>query len=337
MRISGLQAAMPALIVLMSSTAFANPVTLNGMAPIVINHRGASGYLPEESVQAYQLSMAMHTNFLEGDVYLTKDKVAVMLHDGTLNATTNVVSYATTHPDILALKSADGSYDVTKFTYAQVTELTAGFRNANGYGTLRAGYYDPTVHYEISSLSGMLDLAYNNFLATGEKIGVYPEAKQSGLDVADAILAALSDSKYNGYFTGGEAYLQSFDPAQVAYMNGLTDMPVTQLGVCPATVAQATQIASYSDGVGPSTGQTNAACVQIAHDAGLYVHPYTFLYTPSQYVTYYNMGVDGVFTNFAPIAEEVRAEIFAPEPASLAMFGFGLATLGLIRRRGARL
>ncbi len=341
MRPTYLRAVIPAFLSLVSSVvlaspALANPVTLNGLPPLVINHRGASGYLPEESVQAYQLSIAMHADFLEGDVYLTKDGVAVMLHDGTLNATTNVVAYAASHPSILALKSTNGSYDVTKFTYAQVQELTATFRNANGYGTYRQNYYDPTFHYEIASYSAFLDLAYNYFLATGNRIGVYPESKQSGLAVADAILAGLMDPKYHGYFTTpGDAILQSFDATQVAYMNGLTDIPVTLLGVCPTTAAIAAQIAAYADGVGPSTGQTNAACVTLAHAAGLYVHPYTFLYDPAQYNTFYKMGVDGVFTNFAPIAEDARALVFTPEPASVGVLGFGLVSLGLLRRRRA--
>ncbi|MGI4942590.1 MAG: glycerophosphodiester phosphodiesterase family protein, partial [Janthinobacterium lividum] len=104
------------LVTLASSAAVAAPTTLTGQPSVVINHRGASGYLPEESVQAYQLSVAQRADYLEGDVYLTTDGVPVMLHDGTLNATTNVVAYAASHPDILALRSADGSYDVTKFT-----------------------------------------------------------------------------------------------------------------------------------------------------------------------------------------------------------------------------
>lgn len=242
-----------ALAVLASSAAVAAPVTLTGQPPVVINHRGASGYLPEESVQAYQLSVSQRADYLEGDVYVTRDGVPVMLHDGVLNATTNVVAYAASHPDILALRSANGSYDVTQFTYAQVQQLTATFRNAPGYGSDRR-YYVPDFQYQIATLAQVADLTYDNFLATGVRIGVYPEAKQSGLSVADAILATLNDPKYSGYFNAlGGAILQSFDPAQVAYLNGLTSIPVTQLGTCPTSAAQAAQIAAFADGVGPST------------------------------------------------------------------------------------
>ena len=314
--------------------------TLSGNAPLIINHRGASGYLPEQTLEAYRLSVAMGSNYLEGDVYTTRDGVAVMLHDGSLNATTNVVDYAKTQPDIAALRSANGTYQVNNFTFAQLQELTAKSRTNNGYGT-DLTYFDPSYDYKMISLAQLADYAYEVGTTTGNDIGIYPEAKQSGLEVVDAILAVLNDPKYNGYFAAGSghAILQSFNADQVRYMNSVTDLPLNQLGVCPTTAAQAQAIKGYADIVGPSVGQVTQSCVDIAHAAGLEVHPYTFLNNPAQYGQFYAIGVDGVFTNYADIALAERDKYYpsvtVPEPASAALFGVGLLGLGFIRRRKA--
>ena len=56
--------------------------TLNGQAPLVIAHRGASAYFPEETLEAYRLAIAIGVDVIEPDLVVTKDGVLVARHGG---------------------------------------------------------------------------------------------------------------------------------------------------------------------------------------------------------------------------------------------------------------
>jgi glycerophosphoryl diester phosphodiesterase len=49
--------------------------TLNGQAPLVIGHRGASGYVPEHTLESYRLAIAMGADVIEPDLVSTKDGI----------------------------------------------------------------------------------------------------------------------------------------------------------------------------------------------------------------------------------------------------------------------
>jgi glycerophosphoryl diester phosphodiesterase len=286
--------------------------------PIVIAHRGASGYLPEETMAGYRLALAMGADFIEPDLFLTADGVLVARHDRSLNATTNVVEVAATDPELLAKRASNGAYNVDQLTYADLQKLSARSRTANGYATPGNGYYEATDVFPIATLREVLDYAYETFVSTGRVVGVYPEVKTiSGAGaaeyhrrMADAIVAMLGDPRYNGYFDGSldNVYLQSFDQAVVQYMNGLTGLPVAFLTACPATPEAALAIKAYADGVGISrtASASSAACVDRAHAAGLLVHVYTLLSDPVPHQQVHSWGVDGVFGNHPDVTKAVR-------------------------------
>jgi glycerophosphoryl diester phosphodiesterase len=47
--------------------------------PQIIAHRGASGYVPEHSLQAYQLAIDLKTDYIEPDLVLSKDGSVVIV------------------------------------------------------------------------------------------------------------------------------------------------------------------------------------------------------------------------------------------------------------------
>ena len=60
--------------------------------PAIIAHRGACGYLPEHTLEAVELAHEFDADYIEQDVVLTSDGVPVVLHDVTLELTTNVAT-----------------------------------------------------------------------------------------------------------------------------------------------------------------------------------------------------------------------------------------------------
>ena len=87
--------------------------------PIVIAHRGASGYLPEHTLAAKALAHGMGADFLEQDVVLSRDGVALVLHDIYLEATTNVEAV---FPD---RARDDGRFYAADFTLQEIKQLRA--------------------------------------------------------------------------------------------------------------------------------------------------------------------------------------------------------------------
>jgi glycerophosphoryl diester phosphodiesterase len=76
--------------------------------PIVIGHRGASGYRPEHTLAAYELAIDMGADFVEPDLVSTKDGVLVARHENEISGTTDVA----TRPEFAHLqttKTIDGT------------------------------------------------------------------------------------------------------------------------------------------------------------------------------------------------------------------------------------
>lgn len=84
---------------------------------LVIAHRGASGYLPEHTLEAYALAHGLGAHYIETDLVMTKDGVLICLHDLWLEATTDV------EEAFPGRKRADGHWHAVDFTLAEIKAL----------------------------------------------------------------------------------------------------------------------------------------------------------------------------------------------------------------------
>ncbi len=86
---------------------------------LVIAHRGASGYLPEHTLEAKALAYGMGADYLEQDVVATRDDELVVIHDIHLDRVSNVAE------KFPRRKRDDGRYYVRDFDLAEIRTLRA--------------------------------------------------------------------------------------------------------------------------------------------------------------------------------------------------------------------
>ncbi|HYM36406.1 MAG TPA: glycerophosphodiester phosphodiesterase family protein, partial [Steroidobacteraceae bacterium] len=158
--------------------------TLSAMAndasrPIVIGHRGASGYVPEHTLTSYFIAVQQGADYIEPDLVSTKDGVLIARHENEIGGTTNVAD----HPEFAARKTTktiDGKpidgWFTEDFTLAEIKTLRARER----LPSLRPGNARFDGQFEIPTFDEILALvrALERLRGPGApRIGVYPETK----------------------------------------------------------------------------------------------------------------------------------------------------------------
>ncbi len=304
--------------------------------PVVIAHRGASGYLPEHTLEAKAMAHAMGADFLEQDLVLTKDDVPIVMHDIQLETISDV---ATKFPD---RKRADGHYYALDFTLAEIKQLQAHERVNLKTGQAvypgrfplgKSSFQIPTLEEELQLIAGLNKSRVRN-------VGIYPEMKQpawhrkQGHDLSKIVLPIL---RRYGYATKkDECWVQCFEWEEVKRIRtelGWEGQLLLLLGPTARnsdgsdssrwfTAEGLREAARFADGVGPSlnaivSGTTRSErqiteFVQFAHAAKLVVHPYTLRADElpkfadstedALEVLFVQAKIDGLFTDFPDLA-----------------------------------
>lgn len=277
-----------------------------GPRPIIIAHRGASGYLPEHTLPAKALAHAMGADYLEQDLVLSRDGVPVVLHDVQIDTVTDV---ARRFPD---RKRANGRYYAIDFTVAELKQLkvTERFHPKTGVAVFKGRFPIGQSTFQIPTLEEELQFIQGLNRSTGRKAGIYPEIKapgwhrKQGQDISRIVLQVLD--RY-GYKTKADPiWLQCFEYDEVKRIRqelGYQGKLVQLLGSyspgenadgkpAPAvnndflrTRSGLEELAKVTDGIGPAlshvvTGKAGGALqitdlVKNAHALKLVVHPYT--------------------------------------------------------------
>lgn len=271
--------------------------------PLVIAHRGASAALPEHTLEAYTLAHAQGADFVEPDVVLTKDNVLVCCHDLTV---TNEAAMRALYPD---RSREDGKWYVIDFTLAELraTGDTIGRNEMDIEGT------------SIATLDEMIALIQRLNEVTGREVGIIPEPKsptfhrEEGLPIEPVLTETLHA---HGYATRQDrAIIQCFDLASLERMREMTDLRLVFLFSDPVEDEVLDDVATFADGIGPSRKLIIDEGVVIdthligrAQSRSLTVYPWTFGSDAALTARFFDLGVDGLFTDNPDVGVAVRLQ-----------------------------
>ena len=333
---------------------------MQSVIPAVVAHRGASAYLPESTLPAKALGIAQGADYVEHDLVMTRDDHILVNHDLWLDEVSDVVArfpgraredghYYVIDFDLAEILTLEVSSRFRRVDGLDIAAWPDRFPVWQG----RFGFH--TFEEELQFLAGLQQ-------STGRRTGIFTELKspwfheREGKDLASAAYDVLRQYGYRTPEDG--ARVMSFDArclrrvrSEVAPAAGI-DLPLTQLigdtkdletyepGPDGTWVnydydwmhdpARVGAIAEYADGIGPNItrlmpvgDRAVSPLSSAAHDAGLYVTPWTLRADdlPDWGMTYDEAlrwlvdvaRVEAVITDFPDLAADGLRRMFTKE------------------------
>jgi glycerophosphoryl diester phosphodiesterase len=338
--------------------------------PLVIGHRGASGYLPEHTLQSYALAIKQGADYVEPDLVATKDGHLIARHEPDITNTTDVAE----HPEFANRQRTamvDGQpvpgWFASDFTLAEIKTLRA-------VQTFPERPQRFNGRFKIPTLQEVIDLVKRESRKRDRRIGIYPETKhptyheELGLPLEPRLVRILKRAGWDD--RRDPVFIQSFEQSNLKWLNRKIGVRLVQLvdanGVNPdgtlnyappsdrpydwtvsgdpelesrtfgffATDEGLAEIRTYADGIGPwkryivstlGTGSESSLTlapptdlIDRAHAHGLQIHTWTFRNEQSrlvsdyggnpinEYMQFYELGIDGVFSDFPDTAVTAR-------------------------------
>ena len=356
--------------------------------PLVIGHRGgATGYLPDHTLENYALGIELGADFVEPDLVMTRDGHMIARHEPNIKTTTDVAN----HPEFASRRRTaivDGAEDegwfASDFTLAEIKTLRA-------IQPLPERPQQFNGRFQIPTLEEIIAFVKRKSKEKDRTIGIYPEIKHStyhkalGLPLEAPLVRVLRAAGWD--HRDAPVFIQSFEQSNLKELRRMTRIRLVQLidandvnadgsldytapfdrpfdwtaSGDPKLLARTfgflvtedglREVATYADGIGPwkryivssaavdlnhdgkvgdenGDGNVDEAdrvllaptnVVQRAHAHGLLVHTWTFRNEQkrlvsnyagnpvNEYLQFYQLGVDGVFADFADTAVVARA------------------------------
>ena len=256
----------------MSTFAVSTP-NENSYRVVDVAHRGGAAYAPENTMAAFMNGFELKADFIELDVAMTKDGVLIVIHDDTVDRTTN------------------GTGKVVDLTYDYIRTLDAG----SWFSPEFAGEHVPTLGEVLDAFRGKIGI-----LIEIKDPKVYPGIEQK---VADELTSRNMDKPENG-----KIIVQSFDWNSVkTFHDILPEVPVGVLtflanDVTPARLAEAT---TYADYVNPFLGdpqfppyvvRVTPEVIDLVHEYGMGIMVWT-VDTRADIAWLVKSQVDGIITD----------------------------------------
>ena len=303
--------------------------------PLVIGHRGASGYRPEHTLASYELAARMGADYVEPDLVSTADGILVARHENEISGTTDVAS----HPEFASRHTTKTIDDVAisgwfteDFTLAELRTLRAKERIPE----LRQSNTIYNGRYRVPTLQEVIDLTERLSRELDREIGIYPETKHPtysrsiGLPLEPPLVRTLRRNHLDD--AGDPVFVQSFETGNLKRLDREIDVPLVQLfggkGARPydhvladnpqtygqlATPSGLSEVATYSDGVGPpkdyivprdGTGRSLAFLPLELRSSP--PDPAAYGNAIAEYEQFFALGVDGLFSDNPDTAVEAR-------------------------------
>ncbi|WP_341888989.1 glycerophosphodiester phosphodiesterase [Variovorax sp. YR752] len=193
-------------------------LTLDGQPPLVIAHRGASGYLPEQTLESYARAIELGADVIEMDLVSTKDGVLIARHDPNLAISTDVAKharFASRKKTIQVDGETQTGWFSNDFTLAEIKTL-------GGISTDPERPQEFNGKFKIPTFQEIIDFAKAKSKESGRTIAIYPETKNPtyfrdlGMPMEDKVVAAINAAGWNS--KTAPIYVQSFEPGSLKYM-----------------------------------------------------------------------------------------------------------------------